>query len=375
MPDIKQTVQDLLASADIHINGNRPWDIQVHNENLYQRVLRQGSLGLGEAYMDRWWDAEALDQFFFHILRADLEREATLAPPMVWTWFKSLIVNPQNKHRAYEIGDRHYDTGNDLFEAMLDKRMVYTCGYWQDVNTLDEAQEQKLDVICRKLELKPGQRVLDIGCGWGSFAKYAAEEYGAEVVGLTVSREQMELARERCKGLPVEIRLQDYRQIDQPFDHVVSLGMFEHVGSKNYRTYMRVVSRCLSGDGVFVLNTIGGNHSVQNTDPWIEKYIFPNSMIPSIRQIGLAIEDLFVMEQWNNYGSHYDRTLMAWSQNFKKKWETLKSNYSERFYRMWEYYLLCSAASFRARKNHLWQIVLTKKEKTHTIHTMAAQKA
>jgi cyclopropane-fatty-acyl-phospholipid synthase len=170
----------------------------------------------------------------------------------------------------------------------------------------------------------------------------------------------VELGRERCKGLPVEIRLQDYREVNEPFDHIVSLGMIEHVGSKNYRTYMQTAHRCLKDDGIFLLHTIGSNRSVRTTDPWIEKYIFPNSQLPSIRQLALASEGLFVMEDWQNFGVHYDKTLMAWYQNFDAGWDELKSTYSERFYRMWTYYLLSCAGSFRARKNQLWQIVFSK---------------
>ncbi|MGD8427068.1 MAG: cyclopropane fatty acyl phospholipid synthase [Balneolaceae bacterium] len=369
MADFKKMIQDALTTADIRIDGDRPWDMQVHNEELYGRILQEGSLGLGEGYMDRWWDAEALDDFFFHILRANLNDDFSMKWPMIWTFIKSWVKNPQSEKRAYEIGDHHYDTGNDLFEAMLDKRMVYTCGYWLDgADTLDKAQEKKLDMVCRKLGLRSGQRVLDIGCGWGSFAQYAARKHHVEVVGITVSEEQQQLARERCEGLPVEIRLQDYRLLNERFDAIVSLGMFEHVGVKNYRTYMNVVSRCLKDDGLFVLHTIGGNKSVRNTDPWIEKYIFPNSMIPSIRQIGRAIEGLFVMEGWENYGPHYDRTLMAWYKNFKEHWDELKEHYSSRFYRMWKYYLMCSAGSFRSRKNSQWQIVLSKKGLGQTGH-------
>lgn len=361
MSEFKKSIQDMLEPADVRIDGERPWDMKVHNDKLYKRLIRKGSLGLGESYMDRWWDAAAPDQFFYHILKAELNKKGNVTLPIIWTRLKSKIQNLQSEERAYEIGERHYDTGNDLFEAMLDKRMVYTSGFWLGADTLDEAQEKKLDITCQKLKLKAGQRVLDIGCGWGSFAKYAAEKYEAEVVGLTVSRQQKILAQERCKSLPIEIRLQDYRKVNEPFDHIVSLGMFEHVGKKNYRTYMQMVYRCLSDNGVFVLNTIGANNSTGSTDPWIAKYIFPNSMVPSMRQIGLAIEDLLVVEQWDNYGDYYDKTLMAWLQNFNKNWDKLKRNYSERFYRMWKYYLLCSAGSFRARNNHLWQIVLTKR--------------
>lgn len=360
MNRIIKKIKAELESAGIQINGTRPWDVQVKDDRLFERVVRKGSLGLGEAYMDGWWEAEALDRFFTRVLEAKLEEQFTLKPAYIFEYIKSVITNPQNREKAFEIGDHHYDIGNDLYKIMLDKRMVYTCGYWQGAETLDEAQKAKLDLVCRKIGLQAGQRVLDIGCGWGSFAQYAAEEYGAKMVGVTVSKEQVELARERCKGLPVEIRLQDYREVNEPFDHIVSLGMTEHVGSKNYRTYMQTAHRCLKDDGIFLLHTIGGNRSVRTTDPWIEKYIFPNSQLPSIRQLALASEGLFVMEDWQNFGVHYDTTLMAWYQNFDAGWDELKSTYSEQFYRMWKYYLLSCAGSFRARKNQLWQIVFSK---------------
>lgn len=357
---LKHKIEELLEKADIQINGDRPWDILVQDSRVYKRVLKEGSIGAGESYMAGWWDSRALDKFFTRLLRAEINHSAIISWSMASLVLKSMLQNVQAESRAFEIGKEHYDTGNDLFQIMLDPRMVYTCGYWiNGAETLAEAQEQKLETVCQKAELSSGERVLDIGCGWGSFAQYAAENYGVEVVGLTVSKEQQELARERCDGLPVDIRLQDYRDIDEPFDKVVSLGMFEHVGEKNYRTYMQTVSRCLANDGLFVMNTIGGNRSVKTTDPWIEKYIFPNSMIPSMRQISLAAEGVFVMEEWDNYASHYDRTLMAWYDNLNEGWDELKRNYSEQFYRMWEYYLLCSAGSFRARKNHQWQFVFS----------------
>jgi cyclopropane-fatty-acyl-phospholipid synthase len=153
--------------------------------------------------------------------------------------------------------------------------------------------------------------------------------------------------------------LQDYRQIDETFDRVVSIGMFEHVGVKNYPTFMRVAKRCLAPDGLFLLHTIAGKYSVAKTDPWIQRYIFPNSVLPSARQITASAEDLFVLEDWHSFGSDYDKTLMSWYHNFEAGWEALKSRYGDRFYRMWKYYLLACAGSFRARDNQLWQIVFS----------------
>jgi len=356
----KKIVRNLLKYADIKINGNKPWDIKVHKEEFYKRVLFQGNLGLGESYMEGWWDCENLDQFFYKIVRANLRgkiKPIFLLP----LYIKSKIFNRQKKSRALQVAEAHYDKGNDLYRVILDKRLTYSCGYWKKTKNLEEAQETKLDLICKKLNLKPGQKILDIGCGWGSFAKYAAEKYKVKVVGITVSKEQIALAKKLCKGLPVEIRLQDYRYVNEKFDHIVSLGMFEHVGVKNYRKYMEVVHRCLKEDGLFLLHTIAGNKTVYQSDSWFNKYIFPNGMLPSIKQIGESIEELFVMEDWHNFGSDYDKTLMAWFRNFDKNWNKIKKNYDERFYRMWKYYLLPMAGTFRARKNQLWQIVLSKK--------------
>ncbi len=360
-------VTKLLKLANIEPNGTAPWDIQIHNPRLYDRVLREGSLGLGESYMDGWWDAHALDEFFARVLAADLDQKVKKNIPLLMHAVVAQIFNLQSKNRAFEIGEKHYDVGNDLYTAMLDRRMTYTCGYWRDAKTLDEAQDSKLDLVCKKIGLKAGDHVLDIGCGWGSFAKFAAEKYGARVVGITVSKEQLALGTKLCAGLPIELRLTDYRDMNEKFDHIISLGMFEHVGYKNYRAYMEVVHRCLKDNGLFLLHTIGGNRSVTHSDAWITKYIFTNSMLPSVAQIGREIEGLFVMEDWHNFSADYDKTLMSWFANFDHAWHEVKppaggltSKYGDRFYRMWKYYLLSCAGSFRARKNQLWQVVLSK---------------
>ena len=356
----RRKVETLLEGTDIGIDGARPSDIRVRDPRFFKRVLTQGSLGLGESYTDGWWDCPALDEFFCRIQRADIGAMVKQHPAIALRVLRSRLTNLQSGRRAFQVGERHYDIGNDLFSLMLDERMTYSCGYWNEAGSLDEAQEHKLDLICRKLRLEPGMRLLDIGCGWGSLAAYAAGHYGVGVVGITVSREQVDLARTMCRGLPVEIRLKDYRDVRETFDRIASVGMIEHVGYKNYRTYMQVVHRCLEDDGLFLLHTIGGNRSRTTVDPWIDRYIFPNGMLPSVSQLGRAVEGLFVMEDWHNFSADYDRTLMAWVRRFEDGWETLGTAYDERFHRMWRYYLLSCAGSFRARKNQLWQIVLSR---------------
>jgi cyclopropane-fatty-acyl-phospholipid synthase len=357
----KEIVRESLSLAGVEINGSNPWDIRVNHEEFYQRILAEGSLGLGETYMQGWWACQSLDEFFYRILRHQLADRVKANLSLVKNALLAKFFNMQTRAKAFRNGQAHYDLSNELFVKMLDRRMVYTCGYWKGAATLDEAQEAKLDLVCRKAGLKPGMKVLDIGCGWGSWAKYAAEKYRVEVVGITVSRAQAELGRELCKGLPVEIRLQDYREVNERFDCVVSLGMFEHVGGKNYQTYMNVVHRCLADDGLFLLHTIGGNRSVRAIDPWFNKYIFPNGMVPSIKQVGASIEGLFVMEDWHNFSADYDKTLMAWHENIERHWGSLASRYDEKFHTMWRYYLLSCAGAFRARENQLWQIVLSKR--------------
>jgi cyclopropane-fatty-acyl-phospholipid synthase len=354
----QKKIQDLLALADIAVGGDRPWDLQVHDQRLFERILAGGTLGLGEAYMDGWWDCEQVDQFICNVMRANLRRH--IAPlSLLWPTLVSRLFNLQSLGRAFQVGEAHYDLGNDLFERMLDRRMTYTCGYWRDADDLDAAQEAKLDLVCRKIDLRPGQRVLDIGCGWGSFAGFAAERYGAEVFGVTVSREQGRWLEERYQNLPVRALVQDYRELEGEYDHVVSLGMFEHVGRKNYEEYMHIARRCLKPDGLFLLHTIGRLKTRDAAEPWSNKYIFPNAQLPSMADISRAIEGVFVMEDVHNFGADYDTTLMAWHANFERHWPEIAERYGERFRRMWRYFLLTNAGAFRARRTQLWQLVLS----------------
>jgi cyclopropane-fatty-acyl-phospholipid synthase len=354
----KKTFEKWLSGAGVRINGKRPFDLQVLNDRCYERFMAEGTLGVGESYMDGDWECDRIDELVHRILRADLDQEL-LSWRLLLDTLKSKLFNRQAPSRAFRVG-KHYDIGDDLYEKMLGPRMIYSCGYWKKAKSLDEAQEHKLELICQKIGLEKGMSLLDIGCGWGGFAEYAAKKYKAKVVGNTVSKNQFQRAKKRCRGLPVEIRLQDYRDLRGQFDRIVSIGMFEHVGHKNYRKYMEVAHQCLKVGGLFLLHTIGGNRSETCTDPWIEKYVFPQSMLPSIKQVGSSIEGLFIMEDWHNFGPDYDKTLMAWYANFHKHWNTLEKKYGQPFHRMWKFYLLSCAGAFRARKNQLWQILLSK---------------
>lgn len=360
MSGARETIKRYLSRAGITVNGQMPWDIKVYHEGFYSRVLSEGALGLGESYMDGWWEVKQLDEFVHRILRARLDDQVHFNWNLALNTVVAKLVNLQTPSKSFVVGRRHYDLGNDLFCAMLDKGMTYSCGYWQHASTLDEAQEAKLELVCQKIGLQPGMRVLDIGCGWGSFARYAAGKYNAQVVGITVSKEQFKGATAACAGLPVTILLQDYRDIEGRFDRIVSIGMFEHVGHKNHRAFLELVSNHLVDDGLFLLHTIGSNEPRHAPDPWIAKYIFPNSQIPTMAEVALSSDGLFVMEDWHNFSSFYDQTLMAWYRNFENHWPALHERYDERFYRMWKYYLLACAGSFRARRNQLWQIVFSR---------------
>ncbi|WP_444894878.1 cyclopropane fatty acyl phospholipid synthase [Microbulbifer sp. SSSA005] len=355
----RHLVDDILAKADIQINGERPWDLQLHREAALDEVIARHSLGLGESYMRGDWDVQDLDQFFHRLLSAEIHHSIKN-----WRYFwratRSYLVNLQSKNRSFNVGEQHYDLGNEFYSAMLDNRLTYSCGYWKEAETLDQAQEAKLDLICRKLELKPGMRLLDIGCGWGSLVSYAAQKYQVECVGITISREQKAYVTERYGELPITVRLQDYRELKEPFDRIASVGMFEHVGRKNYRKFMETAARCLNKDGLMMLHTIGNNQRTASTDLWTEKYIFPGGELPSVGQLGDATDRLLVCEDLHNFGYYYDKTLMAWHENFEKNWPRFADRYGQRFYRMWRYYLLSYAGAFRGRTLQLWQLMYSR---------------
>ncbi|GAC1324674.1 MAG: cyclopropane fatty acyl phospholipid synthase [Collimonas sp.] len=356
-------IRKLFEHAGIGLNGEQPWDMQIHDPIFFQKMFSTWELGIGESYMDGDWDCASLDEFFFRVTSHDLEQ--TVVGPAKIKFFLEILrqnfFNLQTRSRAFQVGEQHYDIGNDLFESMLDSSMMYSCGYWARASNLEEAQQHKLELICRKLELKPGERLLDIGCGWGGLARYAAENYQVEVVGITISKEQQKLAQERCAGLPVKIELTDYRQLSGQYDKIVSVGMFEHVGAKNYATYFDVTGKLLAPEGLFLLHTIGNYVTEKKRDVWLDKYIFPNGHLPSAKEITEVLEGRFLIEDWHNFGRDYDLTLMAWWDNFERAWPRLSVKYDERFYRMWKYFILSSAGFFRSGQGQLWQLVLSKR--------------
>jgi cyclopropane-fatty-acyl-phospholipid synthase len=356
----EKRIADLFNLADVQIGGSRPWDIQVHNDRFYRRVMADGSLGLGESYMDGDWDCEALDQFFDRVISRHLGEKHGVTLPLAFLVMVSRIQNRQTIGRAKQAADVHYDLPIDIFEATFDKRLTGSCGYWKDAPTLNDAQNAKLELICRKIGLKRDDTVLDIGCGWGSFMGYAAENFGAKCQGVTISPVQVDYVKKRYAGLSVHPFLQDYRNFEGPkVDHLVSMGMFEHVGAKNYRTYFEHARRYMKDNGLFLLHTIWENERYPTIDAWQNKYIFPNGDLPSVGQITTAVEGLFVVEDVHNFGTFYDKTLMAWNENFQSNRHEMARRHGERFCRMWEYYLLQSAGAFRCRHISVGQVVLS----------------
>jgi cyclopropane-fatty-acyl-phospholipid synthase len=358
-------LQELLNNAGINVNGNKPWDIHVHDARAYDQILSKWSLGLGETYVNGYWDCERLDDMLTRLLKVDLNMavHGRAKFRLLAEIARAKLFNLQSIKRAFQVGERHYDAGNDIFKSILDSKMIYSCAYWEFAQNLEQAQTHKLELICRKLELKRGEQLLDIGCGWGGLAAYAATHFGVSVVGITVSKEQQKIAQERCQGLPVEIKLIDYRKLEGKFNKIVSVGMFEHVGEKNYRDYCQTASRLLEDQGLFLLHTIGSDVRIARTDPWIDRYIFPNGKIPCASELSAALEGLFLIEDWHNFGCDYDRTLMEWYRRLESHWPSLSQHYNERFYRTWKFYLLGCAAYFRSKQGQLWQLVLSKRSK------------
>ncbi|MGF1599641.1 MAG: cyclopropane fatty acyl phospholipid synthase [Acidimicrobiales bacterium] len=352
-------VRELLDLAGIELDGPGASDLRVNDGRFFDRVVRDRELGLGEAYQEGWWEAERVDELLAKVLAADLKGLISGSPRLMAFALATRLVNRQTLRRAAHNATAHYDIGNDLYERMLDKRMIYSCGYWDGVSDLDAAQEAKLELICRKLHLEHGMHLLDIGCGWGGLAQYAAERHGVRITGISPAAEQVSVATARCAGLDVEIKQLDFRQVAGRYDRIVSVGMLEHVGPKNYRAFFEANHRLLTDDGIALHHTIGSNRTQSHTDPWFDRHIFPGGVLPSMEHIGAATQGDWALEDVHNFGPDYDRTLMAWHHNIDAAWDDLP-DYDERFRRTWRYYLLGSAASFRVRNLQLWQLVFTK---------------
>lgn len=362
----RELIQNILTPMDITLGGDNPWDIKVNSPEVYGRVLKDGLLGAGESYMRGEWDCSDIPQLVAKVYEGNVEAHLRRNPMLLFKIAWQRFAGGYGKAQALEVGRRHYDLSNDLFQAMLGDRLVYTCGYWKDAKTLEEAQEAKLDLVARKVGLKEGMRVLDIGGGWGSFAEFVAQ-CGVSVVNITVSKEQVALANERTRGLPVENRLQDYRDVkDGPYDVIVSMGMFEHVCGPNYRRFMEVVHSNLADNGLFLLHTIGSDGRLFSEGSWVTKYIFPHSEIPDTKRLEKSYEGLFERKDWHKFGADYEKTLMEWFKRFDAHWPRLRPLFAkdwkdpEVFYRMWKLYLLGSAGSFRAKSLDLWQMVFSK---------------
>lgn len=372
--NIEKKVKELLSDADIVVDGDRAWDIRVTNPKFYKRIIINGLDGFADAYVDNWWDCQALDELLYKALRARLPEKLKWNYPNIRHYLVETLFNRQKRAQALSNIKKHYDLGNSLYQNMLDSGMSYTCAYWKDAGTLDEAQETKLDLVCRKLDLKPGMKVLDVGCGWGSFLKYAAEKYGVEGVGITLSKEQVDLGNELCKGLPVDLRLEDYRNITGKFDRIVSLGIIEHIGPRNYRILMEKIHKALDDDGLCLFHTIGHLYPsptlLQTEMTWIEKHIFPGGVLPTMGQICNSFEGLFMLQDVQNMGHYYYPTLLSWEKNFTKNWDNIKNEYDERFYRMWKYYLLSCSAALRSGRYAVWQLVLDKGNATEVYQSV-----
>ncbi len=369
-PEPPRVISDLLADVGLSINGNQPWDIQIYDEKVYRMILYKGSLGFGVAYMEGLWEAEQLDETFHRLLSADLDRKLKgwARVRLLTEAVRHRIFNLQSQERAFTVAHKHYDIGNDVFEAMLDSTMSYSCAYWEHADNLEQAQQHKLDMICRKLALKPGEHLLEIGCGWGGFAQYAAETIGARVTGVTISQAQHDYAVERMKRLGlddrVEIVMMDYRDIKGQFDAVVSIEMFEAVGESYWGTYFTKLHDVLKKGGKAGLQiiTIADEmfEDYRSRADFIQKYVFPGGMLPSAQKLleqtqaaGLKAVSSF------RFGGDYAETLKQWGQRFEDAWKEGRiKGFDAHFRKLWLFYLAYCEAGFRTQRTNVVHLEL-----------------
>ena len=355
------TVGHRTANSDVDAK------IQVKNPRFFRRVLAAGNLGLGEAYIDRDFEMEVgtLQEFLTIMVRNRLgERIKLNAPAAVRVAWLRLTNALRGKTRNVQ---RHYDIGDDLFEALLDSTLTYSCGYAKKpTDDLDQLQFNKLDRICRKLGLRRGERLLDIGCGYGGLLIHAAKHYGVSVTGVTISRHHYERAKARAaeQGLTarVDVQFRDFTDLSGKYDKIVSVGMMEHVPRSEYRKYFNQIYKILEPHGVGLVHTIGANAPTNQHDPFIQKYIFPHSNQPRLSEIceQLEIHRLAILDV-ENMVRHYRYTTERWLENFHANRDRLDATrYDDAFVRMWEYYLCCGIAAATASDSALYQVLFNK---------------
>lgn len=342
-----------------HLGRNEPRAvIRLNNPSALLKILLNPDLRFGEAYMDGSW--EPADGDLLRVLEVgvsmihstkDSRLEALLRYAAAW------LGELNNPLRSRGNVHHHYDLDYDLYSSFLDRELYYSCAYFNDQGheeemSLEAAQQAKCAHIAAKLDLKPGSRVLDIGCGWGSLALDLARRFDAKVTGITLSQEQLKVAQQRAqeRGLDkqVEFRLEDYRDTRGEFDAIVSVGMFEHVGRPQYRNFFEQVHALLAPEGTALLHTIGRTTGPGGSNGWIRKYIFPGGYIPAASEVMAALESNgLILTDFEVWRMHYARTLAEWNKRFQANRQRFAEKLGERFCRMWEFYLLASEASFR----------------------------
>ncbi len=361
------------GSAETFGDGTgKPVVVRITDPAVVRRMVLNPELAVGEAYMEGTLTIDEDDLYtFMEIAQKNLGRRG----PVLWqrplfalrrAGRRLAQFNPVSRARRNVA--HHYDLSGELYDLFLDEDRQYSCAYWRHADdTLEQAQAHKKALIARKLLLKPGMKVLDIGCGWGGLALTLAKKHDVEVLGITLSTEQHKVATQRAQqaGLQdrVSFRLMDYRDVEGRFDRIVSVGMFEHVGVPHYGIFFRRIEELLHEDGVALLHTIGRMEEPSNTSPWLAKYIFPGGYTPALSEVMAIIEkqDLFTtdIEVWR---LHYAKTLHEWHRRFMANIEKARALYDDRFCRMWRYYLVSAEQSFRFYRQVVFQIQLARRQ-------------